>query len=336
MLFTRVSLSTAISALAVAAPIAEKHKKRATGLQWFGASESGAEFGLGNVPGVLNKDYTWPVQSSIDALASKGMNIFRIPILMERITPSTMTSPLDTNYLADLTALINYITTTKGLHAIIDPHNYGRYAGNIITNTADFQTFWTTLAKPFAGNDKVIFDCNNEPHDMGAYSVVLGLMQACVNGVRAAGATEQYVLAEGTSYSGAWTWPQQNDALKSLTDPSNKLIYEMHQYLDSDGSGTSADCVDATIGRTRLEDATKWLRENRKQGILGEFAGGSNAVCESAVKDMLSFMVDNADVWTGALWWGAGPWWGNYIYSMEPESGTSYINMLPLMKPIVG
>jgi endoglucanase len=32
------------------------------------------------------------------------------------------------------------------------------------------------------------------------------LMQACINGVRAASATSQYVLVEGTSYSGAWTW----------------------------------------------------------------------------------------------------------------------------------
>ena len=40
---------------------------------------------------------------------------------------------------------------------------------------------------------------------MGSASVS-DLMQACINGVRAAGATSQYVLVEGTSYSGAWTW----------------------------------------------------------------------------------------------------------------------------------
>jgi hypothetical protein len=41
---------------------------------------------------------------------------------------------------------------------------------------------------------------------MGAISEVTGLMQACINGVRAAGATSQYIFVEGTSYSGAWTW----------------------------------------------------------------------------------------------------------------------------------
>lgn len=40
---------------------------------------------------------------------------------------------------------------------------------------------------------------------MGSESVVQNLMQACINGVRAAGATSQYIFVEGTSYSGAWT-----------------------------------------------------------------------------------------------------------------------------------
>lgn len=103
-------------------------------------------------------------------------------------------------------SIVNYITNTKGAYAIVDPHNYGRYYGNIITDTAGFTAFWKTLATVFASNPKVMFDCNNEPHDMGANSVVTNLMQACINGVRSAGATSQYILVEGTSYSGAWTW----------------------------------------------------------------------------------------------------------------------------------
>jgi hypothetical protein len=30
--------------------------------------------------------------------------------------------------------------------------------GNIITSTSDFQAFWTTVAKEFASNSKVVFD----------------------------------------------------------------------------------------------------------------------------------------------------------------------------------
>jgi endoglucanase len=92
-----------------------------------------------------------------------------------------------------------------------------------------------------------------------------------------------------------------------LTDPSDKVVYEMHQYLDSDGSGTSTACVSSTIGKERLEAATAWLKANGKKGILGETAGGSNSQCITALQGMLGYMADNSDVWTGWLWWGAGP-----------------------------
>ncbi len=165
-------------------------------LQWIGADESGAEFGSA-LPGVLGTDYTWPNTSAIQILMDKGMNIFRIPILMERIAQGTMTATLDATYLASLTTVVEYITAAGG-HAVIDPHNYGRYDGTIFTSTSDFKTFWTNLATPFKSNDNVIFDCNNEFHDEPSNAIVAELNQACIDGVRAAGATTQYVFVEGT------------------------------------------------------------------------------------------------------------------------------------------
>ena len=57
---------------------------------------------------------------------------------------------------------------------------------------------------------------------------------------------------------------------------SYTLAIEMHQYLDSDGSGTSATCVSPTIGAERLADATTWLQQNGLKGFLGEMGAGSN------------------------------------------------------------
>lgn len=123
--------------------------------------------------------------------------------------------------------------------------------------------------------------------------------------------------------------------MAALTDPSDKIIYEMHQYLDSDGSGTSEKCVSATIGKERITDATAWLKANKKRGIIGETAGGANAQCISALSGMLSYMEDNSDVWTGWVWWGGGPWWGNYIYGFEPPSGTAYTGVLPSLTQFI-
>lgn len=120
-----------------------------------------------------------------------------------------------------------------------------------------------------------------------------------------------------------------------LTDPSDKLVYEMHQYLDTDGSGTAEACVSGTIGSERVAEATEWLKANGKRGILGETAGGSNAQCIAAVQDMLAHLQENADVWAGWLWWAGGPWWADYMYSMEPPTGTAYTEFLPSIKEYI-
>lgn len=133
------------------------------------------------------------------------MNIFRIAIMMERLIPTTLTGTLDATYLADLKEIVSYITG-KGAYAIIDPHNFARYYGSVITDTAGFQSWWKTVAAEFASDANVIFDCNNEPHDMPSIDLVVELNQACIDGIRAAGATSQTIFVEGTSYSGAWTW----------------------------------------------------------------------------------------------------------------------------------
>ncbi|KAI0806418.1 glycoside hydrolase family 5 protein [Xylaria sp. FL0064] len=291
-------------------------------LKWLGINLSVAEFGTGTYPGVWGKDFYFPADSSIDTLIADGYNIFRVAFAMERLVPDELTATVASGYMTNLTATVNYITG-KGAYAILDPHNFGRYYGNVITDTAGFGSFWTKVATAFASNDKVIFDTNNEYHDMDQ-TLILNLNQAAIDAIRAAGATSQYILAEGNSYSGAYVWNTTNNNLAGLTDSANKLIYEMHQYLDSDNSGTSDVCVSTTIGVDRVVGATEWLRENGKIGILGEFAGGANTQCQTAITGLLDHLQANSDVWQGALWWAAGPWWGNYIYSFEPPSGTAY------------
>lgn len=89
------------------------------------------------------------------------MNIFRVNIMMERLIPSSMTGSFNQTYYGDLLNTVNYITN-KGAYAMIVPHNYGRYYGNIITDTSAFGAWWTTTATAFKSNSKVIFDTNNE------------------------------------------------------------------------------------------------------------------------------------------------------------------------------
>ncbi|KAL4955579.1 glycoside hydrolase superfamily [Aspergillus filifer] len=325
----KTSLFLALAAsTALAAP---QLKKRAT-FEYFGVNESGGEFGEDTIPGEWGTHFIFPDPSTIATLISDGFNTFRIQFKMERLTPE-ITGGFDEAYLQNLTEAVNSVTSA-GAWAVLDPHNYGRFNNEIISSPSDFQTWWTNFAAEFVDNANVIFDTNNEYHDMDQ-TLVLNLNQAAIDGIRSTGAT-QTIFIEGNSWSGAWTWVDVNDNLKALTDPENNIVYEMHQYLDSDGSGTSEVCVSGTIGSERVASATQWLKDNGKVGIIGEFAGGDNDVCQEAVTGLLDALAANSDVWLGALWWAAGPWWGNYMYSFEPPSGTAYQAYLGTLQGYLG
>ncbi|CAG9952287.1 unnamed protein product [Clonostachys rosea f. rosea IK726] len=301
-----------------------------------GTNEAGAEFGETVFPGRLGEHYIWPETGAIDTLGATGMNTFRIATRMERLVPDTLTGSINETYFEGLQTVVDHVTG-KGWYAVIDLHNYGRYYGNIITDVDGFGAFWKTLASRFSSNSKVVFDTNNEYHDMDN-SLVRDLNQAAIDAIRGAGATSQYIFVEGNAWSGAWSWVSSGngDSLKDLTDPQNLLVYEMHQYLDSDSSGTHTECVSATIGVERVKEATQWLKDNNKIGILGETAGAVNDVCREAVKGELQYLLDNSDVWKGWLWWAAGPWWADYMFSLEPPSGTAYQQLLSDLQPFIG
>ncbi|OJT01771.1 Endoglucanase 3 [Trametes pubescens] len=306
-----------------------------TKFKLFGVNESGAEFGNNVIPGALGTDYTWPSPTSIDFFLGQGFNTFRIPFLMERVSPPStggLTGPFNSTYLDGLKQTVSYITG-KGGFAIVDPHNFMIFNGATITSTSQFQAWWQKLAAEFKTDNNVIFDLMNEPHDIPAQTV-FQLMQAAVNGVRASGATSQLILAEGTSWTGAWTWTTSgnSDAFGAIKDPNNNIAIQMHQYLDSDGSGTSPICVSDTIGAERLQAATQWLQQTGLKGFLGEIGTGNNTQCVTALQGALCEMQQAGGTWLGALWWAAGPWWGDYYQSIEPPNGDAIAAILPALK----
>lgn len=74
---------------------------------------------------------------------------------MERMVPNQLTGQPASTYMSQYAQTINYITN-KGAYAIVDPHNFGRYYNNIISDTNGFQAFWRTVATQFKGNSKVV------------------------------------------------------------------------------------------------------------------------------------------------------------------------------------
>ncbi|KAK8226426.1 endo-beta-1,4-glucanase [Phyllosticta citricarpa] len=312
-------------------------------LQYIGVNEAGPEFGEGNVPGQLGKDYVWPDPTTMQTVIDYGMNMFRVNILMERLIPD-LRGQLDEAYSRDLKATVDFLTG-KGVVAMISAHNYGRFKQQqVITDVEGFKMWWMTAATLFKDNKLVAFDTNNEYKEMDQ-QLVVRLNQAAIDGIREAGAVDQMITVEGNDWTGAWKWVKlggNSDTMGGFVDPAHpgdpsRIVYQMHQYSDQDGSGNSDQCVSGTIMAERLNAATDWLRANKKKGLIGEFAGGANPTCYDAIRGGLRYMEQNSDVWLGALWWAKGRWWKNtnYKFDFEPPDGIAWKNYGPILKEFI-
>lgn len=51
------------------------------------------------------KEYYWPNPDAIDLLIADGMNLFRIPFRIERLSPDTVDGKFAPKYLEDLIAV---------------------------------------------------------------------------------------------------------------------------------------------------------------------------------------------------------------------------------------
>jgi endoglucanase len=310
---------------------------------YTGVNLAGAEFGATVLPGTYNTHYTYPTQTEVDYFRSKGLNIFRLCFRWERLQQTN-----NVNFNAtEFNRFHTFVSTTtgKGVYVILDPHNFQRYypdpanfqsstqglVGSAVPDSA-FVDFWSRLANIYKTNNRVIFNLMNEPNSMPTEQLVAS-ENAAIAGIRAAGATN-LVLVPGNAWTGAWTWyynyygTPNAQAMLDLVDSANNFAFDVHQYLDSDGSGGHTNIVSATIGLERLTDFTQWLKANNRKGFLGEFAVpnaiiGTNAsqIGDEALTNMLSFIQANTDVWLGWTWWAAGPWWGDYMFTLEKTAG---------------
>lgn len=303
------------------------------GVYYKGVNLAIAEFGAdawgnGKLPGTYGVDYIYPTSAETDYFISKGMNTIRLPFRWERLQP-TLGGSFDSKEVGYLDAYVKD-ATGKGAYVIIDPHNYARFGNRLIDggngfdksiSDAQFADFWGKLAERYKSNNKVIFGLMNEPHDMNTTAWV-NAANAAIEAIRASGA-KNLILVPGNAWTGAHSWVASGNssAMLKIKDSVNNYAFEVHQYLDSDSSGTHTACVSTTIGAERMAVFTQWLKDNNKKGFLGEFAGADNAICREAIKGQLQYMEDNKDVWIGWTWWAAGAWWGDYMFTITPKSG---------------
>jgi endoglucanase len=291
-----------------------------------GLNLAGAEFG--QVPGRYGYDYIYPTQEELDAVASQGFSVIRLPFLWERLQPQ-LGGKFDGEELARLTAVV-HLADARGLAIVLDPHNYARYLDRPIGSPQvpvdSFAQFWRALATIFRDDPHVIFGLMNEPHDMRTEAWAAAA-SAAILAIRGTGA-KNLILVPGNAYSGAHSWTKSGYGtpnavvLRDIKDPCNNIAFEFHQYMDANFSGSGPACPAPQAAIEALQSVTDWLHETGKKGFLGEFAASQRPECLAALNGMLQFMTEHSDAWLGWTYWSAGAWWPpDYMFSVEPKPG---------------
>ncbi len=304
-------------------PAIPRTETHAGPLAFTGVNLSGGEF-YHPAPGVAplyGKNYIYPSPEEFAYFASKGMNIFRVQFLWETLQPA-MNASLNQPETDRLRACVK-AATDKGLTVLLDPHNYARYYGKVAGSPdvpdAAFADFWGKLAVQFKDNPKVWFGLVNEPHDLPPEQW-LGAANAAIDAIRKTGA-KNLILVPGIGWTSAGQWTKNGNStvMLGVRDPANNFIYEVHMYFDADNSGTHTEVASPTIGTERLHDFTLWCRGHHVRAFLGEFGAAASPEGAAVVERTLASMERDKDVWVGFTWWSAGPWWHDYMYTIEPK-----------------
>ncbi|MDB5407873.1 MAG: cellulase [Rhodospirillales bacterium] len=307
--------------------VAAENGARTTGPALTGVNLAGPDFNADKIPGKVGTDYIYPTADEIAYFAAKGAGVVRLPVLWERLQRS-LGAQLDQEEVAHVSAVID-VARPRHVRVIIDIHNYARFNGKPIgaspVSVDDFAHFWGQLAAVFRDRPDVIFGLMNEPHDIPA-EVWRKAVDGAIAAIRKAG-SGNLILVPGVAWtnardfvSGGYGTPN-GVALSNIQDPSDNFAYEVHQYVDPGYTGTTGECIDEMSSVAMLHEFTDWLRRTKQRGFLGEFGVGRSPKCLAVLNGMLTYMRDNSDAWLGWTYWAAGPWWGDYHFTVEPLNG---------------
>lgn len=339
------------------------HPQTYSAMPLRGINLSGAETGdqldpaaFPSIADAIGQNYPNPSFNFIAA----GMNTVRYPINWNYITTTPDKNAANTNilhqnmtgteYLESVHAMVQKLLNS-GLNVILDLHDYMRFAagqkagdGDVVT-TGDMQKIWTLLADKF--NDlatqypnqsthpnQLIFGIMNEPHDMQTQQVVDN-DNAGIAAIRNQGLSN-LILVEGNGWSGLHSWndsavgtdsKSNANLMNEIIDQDNNYAIDVHQYFDSNGSGTHPECQPLTNFQTYLHwaDFKAWVNKYKVKVFLSEFGSPSNGSnCASDANYLLSQIAglqytDSTGGFIGwTTWFTSHSWTG--LLSMQPAS----------------
>jgi endoglucanase len=271
-----------------------------------------------------------------------GLNTFRLPVGWQYLVDS-VGGTLNAAHWKIYDAQVQGCLTSGAALCIVDLHNYARWNGAIVGQGGptdnDFASVWSQIATKYKGNDKIAFGLMNEPHDVTIDTWATSV-QAAVTAIRKAGATSNKILLPGNEWTHASAYISNGSGaalskVKNLDGSTTNLIFDVHQYLDSDGSGTHTTCTTNNVEAFNTLGA--WLRTNKRQAILTETGGSDDSSCLTMLCEQFDAMNKYSDVYLGWTGWSAGMFATSYELSEVPtKSGSSWTDKQIVTKCVAG
>ncbi|RXZ36047.1 glycoside hydrolase family 5 protein [Oxalobacteraceae bacterium CAVE-383] len=298
-----------------------------------GVNLAGAEFASEKLPGTIFKDYVYPDPADMRHFRELGMNTFRLPFLWERVQPQ-LSGELDAGEVKRIADTVAAATAMDAC-VILDVHNFGQYRGQPIGSPEvpreAFVDLWLRLLAAFPDRAHVAFGLMNEPAHMTVADWAATAQQtlsALRKKENAKGKSASHlVLVPGGGWSGAHSWQGKDrggvanaEAFRAVRDPADNYLIEVHQYGDSNFSGTQTECIDPARLRKVMADMTQWAKASNQRLFLGEFGVAANDRCLQVLKEIIDGAGDRT-AWGGWTYWAAGKWLGTYPFSIQPEAG---------------
>lgn len=346
----------------------------AQGIPLRGVSLAGGDF-VDDNSGAPNGDFI-PTLNDSALFLYRGINTYRIPVVWEYLADiggNLKTDPQAANYLRKLSQVINDLSG-KGAIVILDLHNYMRYnpnnisldytnhdfngpdvigmGGNKAPTQVAYALLWKNLTQLYHGPN-MMYAIMNEPHDI-SNALLLSNENAAIAAIRSEEKLQDVpahtILIDGNNWTGLHSWTglgPQNDQPPNwkiypagIKDPANNYAIDVHQYFDSDGSGTyqNNDCISLSDFRNGYSyqgqqwpgfdsywpQFTQWATTNKVKVFIGEFGSPDTTNCRLDInyflKNISSFAYSSQQQYgvLGWLAWAAGGSWGNYVNSIAP------------------
>lgn len=291
-----------------------------------GVNLAGAEFNTRELPGIMHQNYTYPAESDFQYFGAKGASTIRLPVRWERVQQELF-GPLDGANLHEIRKSLNS-AVGQDQCLILDLHNYGYYSGEKIGTddvpVAAFVDVWRRLAEELGNPEHLALGLMNEPfnHPIDEWAA---MAQHTVNELREAG-VDHLIMVSGGRWSGVHEWFRRisgvsnAQAFARFTDPLDRTVLEVHQYVNEGYSGTREDCLAPEHFDGMFAAISAWAREHDQRLFLGEFGAPGSSECLVTLDHLLA-QVNDPLIWRGWAYWSAGRWWGDYFLSVHPRDG---------------